>query len=187
MAEADKKEAGEPAEAVAAAPAKKSKTLLIIVGAVVLVLVLAGGAFAFITLSKKKVQTEQLDADAAQSEAHPGSVPEASLDEDELIEGEEPLGGILPLDTFVVNLKGGKYIRAQIQFEFAEREVPRRIYPRLVIIRDQIISIFAGKSADDLLTDTGRDQLKSDVRDAVNTTLHKEDVKRVYFTQFVVQ
>ncbi len=102
-------------------------------------------------------------------------------------EGEEALGAIVPLDTFLLNLPGGKYIRVQMQLEFQGMEVPTRFYGRVVPIRDSIITSISSQTADDLQTVKGKDELKENVRKIVNGQLRKDLVRRVYFTQFVIQ
>jgi flagellar basal body-associated protein FliL len=106
---------------------------------------------------------------------------------EELEEGEEPLGAIVPLETFLVNLSGGKYIRAQVQVEFESLDVPRRFYTRSVPIRDGIISMLTQMTAENLESAKGKDKLRAEIRSVINTTLRKEEVRRVYFTQFVIQ
>jgi flagellar basal body-associated protein FliL len=102
-------------------------------------------------------------------------------------EGEEALGAIVPLDTFLLNLPGGKYIRVQMQLEFQSMDIPTRFYGRVVPIRDAIITLISNQKADDLQTTKGKDELKDNVRKIVNGQLRKELVRRVYFTQFVIQ
>ena len=59
--------------------------------------------------------------------------PEGADSEEPLEEGEEALGALYPLETFVVNLKGGRYITTFVaQLEFATRDVPKRFYGRIV-------------------------------------------------------
>ncbi|RIL05357.1 MAG: hypothetical protein DCC75_11770 [Proteobacteria bacterium] len=186
MAE-DKKEDSKKEEGDEAAAKKggSKKTLLIAGGAVFLVLAIGVpvGIFALKGGSKSKV--EALPGDAA--EIPSGLKAEGSTDEDELQENEEAMGAFFPLDTFVVNLNGGKFLRAQVQLEFQGRDIPKRFYPRLIPARDSIITLLASRSADDISSTQGREALKRDVRDLLNELLKKEEVKHVYFTQFVVQ
>ncbi len=185
MAEESEKEADKPAEA---APPKKGGMgkVLLIVGAIVLILAGVGIPVTLLML-KKTAPTEEVEADAAhQPEGH-GLTEEGAAEESELQEGEEPLGGMLPFDTFVVNLKDGRYLRVQMQFEFVERDIPKKVYPRIVPIRDAVLALLASRSAAEVLSSQGRDALKRDIRDLVNESLRKEDVKNVFFSQFVVQ
>jgi flagellar FliL protein len=93
----------------------------------------------------------------------------------------------VPLETFLVNLSGGKYVRAQIQLEFETLDVPRKFYTRAVPIRDGIISMLTQMTAENLESSKGKDKLRAEIRSLINTVLRKEEVRRVYFTQFVIQ
>lgn len=180
--EKDKEEGG----AEAAAPAKGKGKLLIIVGGLIALLVAIGVPLYLFVLKPAPVEekTDELEADAAH-EHH--LVPEGHGEEEELLEGEVPLGAFFPLDTFVVNLTGGRYLRMQAQLEFAEREIPQRFYSRTVIVRDAIINLISARTADDVQSAEQKIALKKDIKDIVNEILKKEEVKQVYFTQFVVQ
>jgi flagellar FliL protein len=105
----------------------------------------------------------------------------------ELAEGEELLGAIVPLDAFLVNLSGGKYIRLQVQAELETPDIPRRFYSRVVPMRDQIISLLTQKTAAELEGGDGKEKLKQAIKDIMNQQLRREDVRRIYFTQFVIQ
>ncbi len=177
---------GEAAEA-AAAPAKSKKTLLMTIVGVVVLLLLIGIPVTVLMMKKTKPEgTEQIAEDAA---LHGGQAPEAegTLDEDEVEEGEEVLGAIFPFETFVVNLSGGRYLRAQVQLEFTDRDVPKRFYAKLIPIRDKMIELLSAKNAEDLAGTKGKDDLKQQVKETINDLLRKEDVRKVYFTQFVIQ
>jgi len=105
----------------------------------------------------------------------------------ELEEGEEALGAIVPFETFLVNLSSGKYIRLQLQVEFETPDIPKRLYSRMDPIRDGIIALLTERTASDLEDSKGKEKLKKDIKDLVNERLHREDARRVYFTQFVIQ
>ncbi|WKZ57155.1 MAG: flagellar basal body-associated FliL family protein [Bdellovibrionota bacterium] len=167
-----------------AAPPKSKKKLWIIIGGSIALVLLIGAPVAFFAL-KSSPETEELAAEGV--EGGDALAPEGALDEDEIDEGEEPLGAFFPLDTLVVNLHGGQYIRTQIQLEFVERDVTSRFYTRLVPIRDAIITLLASKKAEDLLSARGKESLRVDIKDKVNEILRREEVKRVYFTLYVVQ
>lgn len=188
--EVEKKEKKDEEGAPAAAPAVGSnKKVLLVVAGVAALLLLVGVPVAILSL-KKEPETNKIQEvapDAALREMQQGVLEGAGEQEEELGDDEEPLGAIFPMDSFVVNLAKGNYLRVQMQFEFAGRDVPARFYTRLVPLRDRIISILVAKSAADLLEEQGREKMRAEVRDAVNEMLKKEDVKRVYFTQYVVQ
>ena len=187
--EKGKKEGGE-GESTSAPPASGGKKkLMLIIGGVVFLLIAAGVPVVLFTTREKPIENAELAADAADGGVHEaGDVhAEGADDEEQLEEGEEAMGALFPLETFVVNLSGGHYIRVQLQIEFEEREIPRRFYNKLVPVRDGIIGLLAGRTSTDLESQKGRDQLKNDVKELINEVLRKQEVKRVYFTQFVIQ
>ena len=182
----EKKKGGEQEEEkqeAAAKPAGRSK-MLIIIGAVVVLLLAIGIPTLIFTMKGNK---EQISAEGAETEGVQAVENEGEGADDEMEDGEEPLGAIFPLESFVVNLQGGGYLRTQIQLEFVDRDVPRRLYIRLVPVRDSIIHLLSNRSQADLADEKGRGNLKNDIKEIVNEVLKKADVRNVYFTQFVVQ
>lgn len=124
----------------------------------------------------------------SQTEDEPqAEAPQAEEESLALLEGEEALGAIVPLDTFLVNLSGGKYLRLQLQAEMETPDIPKRLYTRLVPIRDGIITMLTQKTATELENAEGKDTLKRSIKDLMNEQLRRQDVKRIYFTQFVIQ
>ncbi len=184
---ADEKENAE--QPVEAEPASSGNMLLVIGLAVSILFGLAGfGAAGFMFMNQKPVE-EPITVSGVASDAAHAEEDElyAVTEEDELDEGEEALGAIYPLESFVLNLSGGRYLRAQLRLEFEGREVPKRFFPRIVPVRDLIIQLLSVKRAEDLLTSQGKEGLKGEIKDKVNELLRREDIKNVYFSQFVVQ
>jgi flagellar FliL protein len=178
------KEAEETTEKAAEAPSGGKKKILLIVGLVVVVS-LAAGVPAVIFMTKGGEKVEQLGADAAAGD-EPARL-EGAGEDSELEEGEEPLGAILPMDTFVVNLRGGRYIRTQVQLEFMELDIPAKFHRKIVPVRDAIISLLVKQSPEEILTEKGREKLRLDIKETVNSEIRKVVIKNVYFTQFVIQ
>ncbi len=186
MAEADKKEEGaEKAEA----PSKKGKKgLLIAVGIVLVVLAIGVPVVLLMGKNDKKEESsksaEKVHVDISTFSREQALQAEA---EEELAEGEEVLGALVPMDPFVLNLKGGRFVKLQLQVEFVERDIPKKFLQRVAIIRDGIITLVNNRSSEDVLEREGKEKLRKDIRNVINEVLRKELVKRVYFTQFVVQ
>ncbi len=163
-----------------------SKKMLLIGGGVLGLLLLIGTPLVIMSLGgEEEVPTEQLEATAAQDEQN--VIFEGFGEEDELDEDEETLGAIFPMETFVVNLSTGGYLRCQAQIEFETRNVPRRYYTKSVPIRDAIISLMSQQNKEDLLELKARGRLKDEIRTVINEILKGEDVRTVYFTQFLIQ
>ena len=170
-------------------PAQSMYTRLMIVAVVAGAVGLCSGA----SISLGEAAQEQ---EAASDAAEEGASEEAKGEEGalqekvpdvEVEEGEEMLGAIVPLDTFLLNLVGGKYIRVQMQLEFNTLDIPKRFYGRAVPIRDAIIAFLTQEKAEDLQTPKGKQIVKESVKRIVNEQLSKNVVRRVYFTQFVIQ
>jgi flagellar FliL protein len=182
MAEEEKKEAP---EVVTPEVPHRRKRVIIAAGGIVALLIVVGVPAGYFLLRDGPKEVEQITPEMEADSQHK---PEGHDDpEEELEEGEEPLGAIVPFETFLVNLSGGKYIRAQVQVEFETLDVPRRFYTKAVPIRDSIITLLTQMTAENLDTAKGKDKLRSDIRSVINTALRKEEVRRVYFTQFVIQ
>lgn len=156
---------------------------LVIVIVVVQVAATLGGMYLFRS-SKAEATKEELPSDAASKEEDEAVETEEQA---ELKEGEEIFGAIYPLEMFLVNLKDGGVIRIEIQLQFTGREVPRRLFSRMPVIRDTVISILSQKSKADVLEKKGREQLRADVKKLVNERLMGELVSVVLFTQYIVQ
>ena len=172
--------------AAAAEPPKKSRKKLLVIAAGVVFLVAAIGApGVYFFLLRDQDAVEELAADSAKEGPH-GKL-EGSHSEPEYEEGEQALGAIVPLDTFVVNLSGGKYIRVQVQVEFETPDLPKRFYGRIVPIRDAIISLLTQQTAEELGDSKGKEKLRVSIRTKINDVMRREDVRKVYFTQFVIQ
>lgn len=180
--EAAEKDGEKEAAAAAAAAKSKRKKLLLIGGGVLFLLIAAGVPTVWFLM---KGGSDELDATAA--EGGDAATLEGSLEEDELEEGQEALGAIFPLDTFVLNLSDGKFIRLAVQLEFMTRDIPLRFYTRQVPIRDALIELITSRKSIDFSGENGREGFKKEVKDKVNELLRKEEIKRIYFTQFVIQ
>lgn len=176
-----------------AAPAKSKRSLFTAsgIGALMLVTGVSVGYSAFGRIAETSAELRDEASAESGVEAEGAAAEEGSFqdrpDAVDAEEGEEALGAIMPLDTFLLNLPDGKYIRVQMQLEFIGMDVPTRFYGRVVPIRDAIITLVSNQKAGDLQTQKGKEELKENVRKIVNEQLRKELVRRVYFTQFVIQ
>lgn len=185
---ADKKDAkNQGSEGESAAPVNNGgkKKLFVIIGAVVGLLVIVAIVLAVVLSGGKKQKTVEEDVEINTTEEHATNTGDVTADE--LEENEEPIGAIYPLESFIVNLKGGRFLRAQIQLEFVERDITPRFFARQVIVRDGLTTLLSSKAPEDIETPESKDKLKMEIKDLVNEALKKQEVKKVYFTQFVVQ
>jgi flagellar basal body-associated protein FliL len=182
MAEEEKKEA--PEVAVPPTPSR-NKRMFLAVGGVLGLVLLVGVPAGYFLLKKAPPEVQSVTPEIGEDTAT--LKPEGSDDGEELEEGEEALGAIVPFETFLVNIAEDHYIRVQIQVEFETLEVPHRFYTRQVPIRDSVISLLTQQTKASLETVKGKDKLRAEIKDLINAAVRKEEVRRVYFTQFVIQ
>jgi flagellar protein FliL len=161
-------------------PKKGNKKMVIIIAIIVLVLVV-GGVGAFFAMKGGKGSTE----------GGTGEEGEAAEESAAGAEGEEggPLpGAVLPLETFIVNLRiKGSFLKTSVQLEFASPELPPHMESEVPKVRDVIIRILSSKDAAEILTIEGKEKLRQEIMEGVNEALGSELVEKVYFTEFIIQ
>lgn len=176
MAE-EKAEAG--GAQAAAQPAGQKPTLFIILS-VVNMLIVAGVGFLLYSGKKKEAETPTIDH-VVQGEANTQQAEAAR--EDEFI------GQLIPMETFLVNLagsRGGKLARINMELEVSGADVIAEIDKRKPQIRDIIIILLSSKNFGQISSREGKEQLRNEIRDTVNPFLTKGQIKRVYFTEFIL-
>ena len=112
---------------------------------------------------------------------------ENKTQEDERTKTEE-VGKVIPLETFIVNLagsKGRKVLKVNMELEVKGLEVIQEIDNRKAQIRDFIIIILSSKSYDEVSTKEGKDALRNEIKDNVNSFLSKGKIMNVYFTELI--
>jgi flagellar protein FliL len=164
----------EPEKDEAEAPApkpKKGKSKLLLLGVPVFVLLMGGGAGAWWYFNQPAGE----GAEAAHEEAE-----------------EETKAGIVPLDSFIVNLAdpgGRKYLRANVLILVPDEAEAKEIEENKLVIsrvRSAVIEVLAKRTSAELLTAEGRAALKHDIAETAKEIAHIE-VKDVLFEEFIVQ
>ena len=153
-----------------------NKILIVLIGVLLLLMVgLGGGLF----MMWNKLAT--LDAQ---------KTAEASEESDESVAIERPLGPILALDTFIVNLadkSGNRYLRITMDLELEKVELEEEVKKRLPQIRDSILMILPTKSFEDISSVSGKIALRDEIQDKINGYLSLGKITNIYFKEFVVQ
>ena len=145
---------------------KKSKLKLIIIGVAVL-LIGAGGIFGYSKYKKGK---------AANAETN--KTGKVSI--------------ICPLKSFVVNLQdkkgfGKRYLKVTMQLEVGKEEDKLLIGNNNPQIRDTILLLLSSQTLKEINTMEGKLELKQTLLSRMNQILGDGVVRRIYFTEFVVQ
>ncbi len=167
------------------APKKKGKgKLLIIIIVALVVLGGAGVAVKMFVLGGKKAPANKTQK--AQTETQEAPAPsEQNL---------EPVT-IGPIIVNLADAGGDRYLKIKLVLLEAKsgakkakkEEESTGMSLEDAIIRDVIINTISAKTSDDLLSVSGKEELKHELITAINRALNKNLVKKIYFTEFIIQ
>jgi len=110
-----------------------------------------------------------------------------------VIEPRPQLGQLEHLNDFLVNLadvEESHYLRTVIELEQnygSSPEFGNEIGNRKSQLRDIVISTLSSKTSEDLRTPEGKEALKEELKERINSVLAKGQIARVYFTEFAIQ
>ncbi len=179
MAEEKAKEAAPAPEASAASG--KEKPILFIILSVFNILVVLGVGMMLYLGKKKEERIATID-----------QVVEGEKQEQDKEAVEDPfIGEFIPIETFFVNLagsRGGKIARVTLELEVEQKstEVTEEIERRKPQIRDIIIIILSSKSFDQISGREGKDNLREEIKNRLNSFLTRGKIKSVLFTEFLL-
>ena len=148
-----------------AAPAKKGPPLMIIMA--VFAVVVLGAAFMMVqkASAKQKSGTEVKKVEK---------------------------GPVMTLDEFLVNLSdpgSDHFLKVTVGLELdkSKGKTAESLKETTPEIRDAILSSLSSQTRDMVAPEAGREKLKAQIKKSVNEALGEDDVKNVYFTNFVTQ
>ena len=156
-----------------AAPEKKSKkTLILVLGAVVLAA--AAGAAGFLLTGKDQ--------------------PEAAADGEAAAAVEsKPAAGLVPMDTFLVNLNdpsGDRFMKLTLRLTISPESVAGEVSDdplMLARLRDRILTVLTTKTFMELVSPLGKENLRLEIQSQLGPLLASGEVQDVLFSEFVVQ
>jgi flagellar protein FliL len=103
---------------------------------------------------------------------------------------EKKLGPVYSLETFIVNLddpKYKRYLRLTMDLELNDGKSSESVAQRLPQIRDAILKILPAKNYDDVVTAKGKNALRDEIINVLNSFFNKKLIVNIYFTEFVIQ
>ncbi len=159
-------------------PPKKSPLNLIII-LVVSVVVLGGGYFGYTQFVKKEAQvTEDGGPEAAKQAPKKKKKTEVSI--------------VYPIEPFIVNLLdktglGKRYLKVTIKLELMGEEAKAVAEAQKTRLKDTILMLLSGLAFNEINTIEGKLDLKQSLLSRINQVLGAGVVRRIYFTDFVVQ
>jgi flagellar FliL protein len=165
----------------AKAPATAQTKPILFIALLVFNMVVVAGVGAMLFLSRKKEAAKPSIEQVVQGE-HETQEKEKADQEEEFV------GKTIPMETFVVNLagsRGGKLLKLSLELEVTNAGVMEEIEKRKPQIRDLIIIILSSKTFEQISEMKGKDSLRDELKDTVNSFLTKGQIKRIYFTEFI--
>ena len=108
----------------------------------------------------------------------------------ELEKQAKQVGPMVNIDTFFVNLSDDQEnhnLMASITLELDSEEVLVEINSRMQQVKDSVLLLLGGKKFNEIFDLQGKIQLRAELIDKINSILLKGSVKRIYFTDFVIQ
>ncbi len=162
------------------APANKLSKKMLFIAAGVLVLLAGGGVTAFMLLGGDKPAPQA----AASGTAGGGTLAANPAGQAEVI------GPMVDIEPFIVNIldqDGTRYLKAAITLEMADAKAVETVNQRMPQLRDAILLLIGNKTFNELSDLQGKLQLRSELLDRLNKILSNGSVRKIYFTDFVVQ
>ena len=163
-----KKEAAEESEE---GGGSKKKLIIIIVAVLVLLGGAAGGYFFFMGgEEEEKISPEQEQA--------------------ELEKQAKQVGPMVNMDSFIVNImddQESRYLKATITIEVDGEEASMELTQRMPQVKDAVLLLLGSKTFSEISDLQGKIQLRAELINKINSLLLQGKVKRIYFTDFVVQ
>ena len=149
----------------------KKKLIIIIVAVLLLLGGAAGGYFFFMGGEKEKKISPEEEQAALKLQA-------------------KQVGPMVNIDSFIVNISDdqeSRYLKAAITIEVDGEEAAMELNQRMPQIKDAILLLIGNKTFNELNDLQGKIQLRAELINKINSILLKGKVKRIYFTDFVVQ
>ncbi|TYP00201.1 flagellar FliL protein [Geothermobacter ehrlichii] len=161
------------AEKTEKAPEGGGKKKLILIIAIALVVLIGGGVAAFLLLGGS-------DEEAKKGKAAQEAAALESSD----------VGPMVNIESFIVNIldeSGTRYLKAAMTLELTNEQAVDEVNQRMPQIRDAVIMLIGNKSFNELQDLQGKMQLRAELTAKLNSFLKTGKIKRIYFTDFVVQ
>ena len=155
---------------------KKSASKFIILALVVIVLG-AGGYGGWSFFMKGKDQEKKGETQISKSN------PASKKDEIKIV---------FPLESFVVNLAdktglGKRYLKVTVALEVNDESKKKMVEEHTAELRDTVLLLLSSQSFGEISTMDGKLELKQALLSRINQALGGVVVRKLYFTEFVVQ
>ena len=188
-------EKSESASASAAAPSGGGSKLVLALTAVNIIASVGMAGILVISFQKEshKASVEDIAVHGGEKDSAKGEKKEGAEGEtkSETKKKNMDFGKMVTLEQFTVNLStpgsvNPKFVRVNISIEVPTDDSEGEVTQKMPQVRNAIIDLFNSKRSADLATAEGRDYIKEEIKNALNSFLVTGKVKGVYFTNFAV-
>ncbi len=180
MADEKRAQAAEPEEQATPARKKLMDNKALMLGAIVVAqALLALGITHFYVGPRLQRSTAAAQAALAGGAGVPGAESEPKLS-----------GIIVPLQEIVVTLQSAaapRYLKIAVHLEVSDQKTARQIEARMPQLRDMAIMTLSAKSAEELGTPAGKEEVRQEIRQRLGALLPERSLQNVYFSDLVIQ
>jgi len=156
------------------------------------------GIFCILYISFQKDKKNQTISDISTQAVQPKPSGEQEHEEggaekhtEENQEENADFGKMINLEQFTVNLLTAghgiyKFVRVNVSLEVPSDDVEAEVNAKIPQIRNVIIDIINSKKPSDVAVSEGREYLKEDIKNNINSFLVTGKIKAVFFTSFAL-
>lgn len=164
------------------------KKIIIIVVALILSLTLLGGGVIAYLIFSKKPHAEKKE-EKPKEEERVSFIPLDSFTVN-IAPSKEPAGADPAQQALIKKMGPERFVQVFVTVAVTDPKTEEPIKSRIPLLRDRVLKIIAKKTAEELLSPEGKEQLAKDILATVQETVpeaHRKSVKEVLFTNFIVQ
>lgn len=102
----------------------------------------------------------------------------------------EVKGSLVALDPFVVNLDepgSPRYLKVSLQAEVRQEDDAKVFEKNKVVIHDEVLGYLSGLHVAQTLGTENKDKIRTDLAERMGKVIGADRVRRIVFTEFVVQ
>ncbi len=168
-------------------------TLALALRTLVILAIIVADAYAAYFLVVKGIAPRMAEAQVVRAAQEADAVEEPAAETEEVHAEEEVapgVGSITPIEDIVVNPAGSggtRYLCTTVALESTKPAVADEVVEREPQIRDALIEILSKRTVEDLSALSTREELRAEIKTAVNGLLVSGDVVGVYLSNFVLQ
>lgn len=118
------------------------------------------------------------------------SVEEPAQDDDGKLAKPGELGPLHTVEPFVVNLNepgGSRFLRIGVSLEMSSEGDRELVESRMIPLKDVLISELSSLDTEQISSRRDKERLREDLLEAVHSVTSPSAVRKIYFTEFMVQ